>query len=238
MLNSSTFMLADAYSISPNPQESANASCATTDALRKIWTFWRQYRKHWCADALGARAAFEGISQRSGFPTGTHRTVAGLRWDDQAHYALKRLTSIMLKPDGCTGPQIYLRREDLNHGRSPMLWNRRHCWRRMNWSNALLRKRGAWSARREAPATVCARFWTRCVIYTGRSRYGTAAPERCFGWLMGGGSSPVAAGAGTLKDHHQKQFRDWVTNAKKLSITSWVFRGGGRIIPDDGAGFQ
>ncbi|NJR22593.1 MAG: tryptophan synthase subunit beta [Richelia sp. CSU_2_1] len=129
-------------------------------------------------------------------------------------YFAERLTEHYAKPDG-TGPQIYLKREDLNHTGAHKINNA--------LAQALLAKRmgkqriiaetGA-GQHGVATATVCARFGLECVVYMGVHDMERQALNVFRMRLMGAEVRPVAAGTGTLKDATSEAIRDWVTNVE------------------------
>lgn len=129
-------------------------------------------------------------------------------------YFAERLTHHYAKPDG-TGPQIYLKREDLNHTGAHKINNA--------LAQALLAKRmgkkriiaetGA-GQHGVATATVCARFGLDCVVYMGVHDMERQALNVFRMRLMGARVQPVAAGTGTLKDATSEAIRDWVTNVE------------------------
>ncbi len=129
-------------------------------------------------------------------------------------YFAERLTEHYSKPDG-TGPQIYLKREDLNHTGAHKINNA--------LAQALLAKRmgkprviaetGA-GQHGVATATVCARFGIECVVYMGVHDMERQALNVFRMRLMGAEVRPVAAGTGTLKDATSEAIRDWVTNVE------------------------
>lgn len=129
-------------------------------------------------------------------------------------YFAERLTAHYAKPDG-SGPQIYLKREDLNHTGAHKINNA--------LAQALLAKRmgkqriiaetGA-GQHGVATATVCARFGLDCVIYMGVHDMERQALNVFRMKLLGAEVRPVEAGTGTLKDATSEAIRDWVTNVE------------------------
>lgn len=129
-------------------------------------------------------------------------------------YFAERLTNFYAKSDG-TGPQIYLKREDLNHTGAHKINNA--------LAQALLAKRmgkqriiaetGA-GQHGVATATVCARFGLQCVIYMGVHDMERQALNVFRMRLMGAEVRSVEAGTGTLKDATSEAIRDWVTNVE------------------------
>lgn len=112
-------------------------------------------------------------------------------------------------------PQIYLKREDLNHTGAHKINNA--------LAQVLLAKRmgkrrviaetGA-GQHGVATATVCARFGLECIIYMGVHDMERQALNVFRMRLMGAEVRPVAAGTGTLKDATSEAIRDWVTNVE------------------------
>ena len=129
-------------------------------------------------------------------------------------YFADRLSAHYAKPDG-SGPQIYLKREDLNHTGAHKINNA--------LAQALLAKRmgkqrviaetGA-GQHGVATATVCARFGMECVIYMGVNDMERQALNVFRMKLLGAEVRPVEAGTGTLKDATSEAIRDWVTNVE------------------------
>ncbi|NWF60909.1 MAG: tryptophan synthase subunit beta [Fischerella sp.] len=129
-------------------------------------------------------------------------------------YFAERLTARYTRPDG-TGPQIYLKREDLNHTGAHKINNA--------LAQVLLAKRmgkqrivaetGA-GQHGVATATVCARFGLQCVIYMGIHDMQRQALNVFRMRLMGAEVRAVEAGTGTLKDATSEAIRDWVTNVE------------------------
>lgn len=129
-------------------------------------------------------------------------------------YFAERLTAHYARPDG-SGPQIYLKREDLNHTGAHKINNA--------LAQVLLAKRmgkqrviaetGA-GQHGVATATVCARFGLTCVIYMGVHDMERQALNVFRMRLMGAEVSPVEAGTGTLKDATSEAIRDWVTHVE------------------------
>ncbi len=129
-------------------------------------------------------------------------------------YFAERLTQHYARPDG-SGPQIYLKREDLNHTGAHKINNA--------LAQALLAKRmgkrriiaetGA-GQHGVATATVCARFGLQCAIYMGVQDMARQALNVFRMRLMGAQVCPVEAGTGTLKDATSEAIRDWVTNVE------------------------
>jgi tryptophan synthase beta chain len=129
-------------------------------------------------------------------------------------YVAERLTAHYAKPDG-SGPQIYLKREDLNHTGAHKINNA--------LGQALLAKRmgkrriiaetGA-GQHGVATATVCALFGLECIIYMGVQDIQRQSLNVFRMKLMGAEVRPVSSGTATLKDATSEAIRDWVTNVE------------------------
>lgn len=129
-------------------------------------------------------------------------------------YFAERLTAHYAKPDG-TGPQIYLKREDLNHTGAHKINNALGqvlLAKRMG-KQRVIAETGA-GQHGVATATVCARFGLDCVIYMGVHDMERQSLNVFRMRLMGAEVRPVTAGTGTLKDATSEAIRDWVTNVE------------------------
>ncbi len=129
-------------------------------------------------------------------------------------YFAERLTAHYARPDG-TGPQIYLKREDLNHTGAHKINNaigQVLLAKRMG-KQRVIAETGA-GQHGVATATVCARFGLDCVIYMGVHDMERQSLNVFRMRLMGAEVRPVEAGTGTLKDATSEAIRDWVTNVE------------------------
>lgn len=129
-------------------------------------------------------------------------------------YFAERLTAHYRRPDG-QGPDIYLKREDLNHTGAHKINNALGqvlLAKRMG-KQRIIAETGA-GQHGVATATVCARFGLKCVIYMGVQDMERQALNVFRMRLMGAEVSPVSAGTGTLKDATSEAIRDWVTNVE------------------------
>ncbi|KAG1365348.1 tryptophan synthase beta chain 1 [Cocos nucifera] len=129
-------------------------------------------------------------------------------------YFAERLTDHYIRSNG-EGPQIYLKREDLNHTGAHKINNA--------VAQALLAKRlgkkriiaetGA-GQHGVATATVCARFGLECVVYMGAQDMERQALNVFRMRLLGAQVRAVHSGTATLKDATSEAIRDWVTNVE------------------------
>lgn len=129
-------------------------------------------------------------------------------------YFAERLTQYYAKPDG-SGPQIYLKREDLNHTGAHKINNAlaQALLARKMGKQRIIAETGA-GQHGVATATVCARFGLECVIYMGVHDMERQALNVFRMRLLGAEVKPVEAGTGTLKDATSEAIRDWVTNVE------------------------
>ncbi|ESW18433.1 hypothetical protein PHAVU_006G040500 [Phaseolus vulgaris] len=128
-------------------------------------------------------------------------------------YFAERLTRHYAR-DG-EGPEVYLKREDLNHTGAHKINNA--------VAQALLTKRlgkrrviaetGA-GQHGVATATVCARFGLECVVYMGARDMERQALNVFRMRLLGAEVRAVHSGTATLKDATSEAIRDWVTNVE------------------------
>ncbi|KAI0561599.1 tryptophan synthase beta chain [Gracilaria domingensis] len=126
-------------------------------------------------------------------------------------YFAERLTSRYARADG-SGPQIYLKREDLNHTGAHKINN--------SLAQVLLAKRlgktriiaetGA-GQHGVATATVCARFGLQCIVFMGAKDMERQALNVFRMRLLGAEVRPVTSGSATLTNALSEAIRDWVT---------------------------
>lgn len=126
-------------------------------------------------------------------------------------YFAERLTKHYARPDG-SGPQIYLKREDLNHTGAHKINN--------SLAQVLLAKRlgktriiaetGA-GQHGVATATVCARFGLQCVVFMGAKDIERQRLNVFRMKLLGAKVVAVHDGSATLTNALSAAIRDWVT---------------------------
>lgn len=129
-------------------------------------------------------------------------------------YFAERLSNYHARPGG-SSPQIYLKREDLNHTGAHKINNALAqvlLARRMG-KKRIIAETGA-GQHGVATATVCARFGLECVIYMGVQDMERQNLNVFRMRLLGATVRPVSAGTGTLKDATSEAIRDWVTNVQ------------------------
>ncbi|XP_057736762.1 tryptophan synthase beta chain 2, chloroplastic [Arachis stenosperma] len=159
-------------------------------------------------------AAFHSLASDEDF----QRELSGILRDyvgrESPLYFAERLTEHYRRGTG-EGPQVYLKREDLNHTGAHKINNA--------VGQALLAKRlgkkrviaetGA-GQHGVATATVCARFGLECVVYMGAQDMERQALNVFRMRLLGAEVRAVHSGTATLKDATSEAIRDWVTNVE------------------------
>ena len=185
------------------------------DSLGRFGRFGGKYVPETLMPALTElEAAFDQYRNEPSFQAELQNLLRDYVGRPSPLYFAERLTTNYARPDG-TGPQIYLKREDLNHTGAHKINNA--------LAQVLLAKRmgkqrviaetGA-GQHGVATATVCARFGLKCVIYMGVHDMGRQSLNVFRMKLMGAEVRPVEAGTGTLKDATSEAIRDWVTNVE------------------------
>ncbi|MEH1839888.1 MAG: tryptophan synthase subunit beta [Nostoc sp.] len=196
-----------------------NATILTTsvrpDLLGRFGKFGGKYVPETLMPALSElEAAYNQYCNEPSFQAELQNLMRDYVGRPSPLYFAERLTKNYAKPDG-TGPQIYLKREDLNHTGAHKINNALAqvlLAKRMN-KQRVIAETGA-GQHGVATATVCARFGLKCVIYMGVQDMERQALNVFRMKLMGAEVRPVEAGTGTLKDATSEAIRDWVTNVE------------------------
>lgn len=198
-----------------NSQQAANASNQQPDILGRFGRFGGKYVPETLMPALSElEAAFEQYRNEPDFQKELQELLRDYVGRPSPLYFAERLTAHYARPDG-TGPQIYLKREDLNHTGAHKINNALAqvlLAKRMG-KQRIIAETGA-GQHGVATATVCARFGLKCVIYMGIHDMERQALNVFRMRLMGAEVRPVEAGTGTLKDATSEAIRDWVTNVE------------------------
>lgn len=128
-------------------------------------------------------------------------------------YHADRLSEHYKNKDG--RPEIYLKREDLNHTGAHKINNslgQALLCRRMG-KKRVIAETGA-GQHGVATATVCAKFGIECIIYMGAKDMERQKLNVFRMRLLGAEVRPVHSGTATLKDATSEAIRDWVTNVE------------------------
>lgn len=201
--------------LSLNRQEDNNSPSQQPDALGRFGRFGGKYVPETLMPALTQlEEAFAQYQNDPAFCQELEQLMRDYVGRPSPLYFAERLTAHYAKADG-TGPQIYLKREDLNHTGAHKINNALAqvlLAKRMS-KQRIIAETGA-GQHGVATATVCARFGLQCVIYMGVHDMERQALNVFRMRLMGAEVRPVAAGTGTLKDATSEAIRDWVTNVE------------------------
>ncbi|MGK7872908.1 MAG: tryptophan synthase subunit beta [Xenococcaceae cyanobacterium] len=188
---------------------------ARPDRLGRFGRFGGKYVPETLMSALSElEAAFEQCRREPNFQLELQGLLRDYVGRPSPLYFAERLTANYERADG-TGPQIYLKREDLNHTGAHKINNALAqvlLAKRMG-KQRIIAETGA-GQHGVATATVCARFGLECVIYMGIHDMERQALNVFRMRLMGAEVRPVEAGTGTLKDATSEAIRDWVTNVE------------------------
>lgn len=208
--------------LSPNPSFAAPSkteaiadASSQPDALGRFGQFGGKYVPETLMPALlELEQAFYQYRDDEGFQSELNGLLKDYVGRANPLYFAERLTEQYACADG-SGPQIYLKREDLNHTGAHKINNALGqvlLAKRMG-KQRIIAETGA-GQHGVATATVCARFGLKCVIYMGIHDMERQSLNVFRMRLMGAEVSPVEAGSGTLKDATSEAIRDWVTNVE------------------------
>lgn len=203
--------------ISPSSHQSVAISPDTVqqpDPLGRFGQFGGKYVPETLMPALSElEAAFQQYRNDSAFQQTLNELLRDYVGRPSPLYFAERLSAHYAHSHG--SPQIYLKREDLNHTGAHKINNALAqvlLAQRMG-KRRIIAETGA-GQHGVATATVCARFGLDCVIYMGVQDMERQALNVFRMRLMGAEVRPVAAGTGTLKDATSEAIRDWVTNVE------------------------
>jgi tryptophan synthase beta chain len=195
-----------------------NPSFQTTqrpDSLGRFGRFGGKYVPETLMPALAElETAYYQYRNEPGFQTELQQLLRDYVGRATPLYFAERLTAHYAHADG-SGPQIYLKREDLNHTGAHKINNALGqvlLAKRMG-KKRIIAETGA-GQHGVATATVCARFGLECIVYMGVHDMERQALNVFRMRLMGTEVRPVEAGTGTLKDATSEAIRDWVTNVE------------------------
>ncbi|MEH2303902.1 tryptophan synthase subunit beta [Nostoc sp.] len=194
---------------------SPSSTAQVPDALGRFGRFGGKYVPETLMPALAElETAYQQYRNDPGFQAELQQLLRDYVGRATPLYFAERLTAHYARPDR-TGPQIYLKREDLNHTGAHKINNALGqvlLAKRMG-KQRIIAETGA-GQHGVATATVCARFGLECVIYMGVHDMERQSLNVFRMRLMGAEVRPVEAGTGTLKDATSEAIRDWVTNVE------------------------
>lgn len=207
--------LTPSQSVMNSASSDASAAAQRPDMLGRFGQFGGKYVPETLMPALSElEAAFYQYRDDADFQKELQALLRDYVGRATPLYFAERLSERYAKPDG-SGPQIFLKREDLNHTGAHKINNaigQVLLARRMG-KQRIIAETGA-GQHGVATATVCARFGLDCVIYMGVHDMERQALNVFRMRLMGAEVHPVEAGNGTLKDATSEAIRDWVTNVE------------------------
>ncbi len=208
-------MLCSAVTLTPLPLNSSDTLAARPDALGRFGRFGGKYVPETLMPALTElEADFYQYKDDPDFQQELQGLLRDYVGRETPLYFAERLTHYHARPDG-SGPQIFLKREDLNHTGAHKINNALGqvlLAKRMG-KQRIIAETGA-GQHGVATATVCARFGLDCIIYMGVHDMERQALNVFRMRLMGAEVRPVESGTGTLKDATSEAIRDWVTNVE------------------------
>ncbi|MCH7970880.1 MAG: tryptophan synthase subunit beta [Chloroflexi bacterium] len=113
------------------------------------------------------------------------------------------------------GPEIYIKREDLNHTGAHKINNAigQALLARRLGKKRIIAETGA-GQHGVAVATVCAQMGLECIVYMGEEDIRRQAPNVYRMRELGARVEPVSSGSKTLKDAINEAIRDWVSNVE------------------------
>ncbi|MEH2329569.1 tryptophan synthase subunit beta [Nostoc sp.] len=194
---------------------SPSSTAQVPDTLGRFGRFGGKYVPETLMPALAElETAYQQYRNDPGFQAELQQLLRDYVGRATPLYFAERLTAHYARPDR-TGPQIYLKREDLNHTGAHKINNALGqvlLAKRMG-KQRIIAETGA-GQHGVATATVCARFGLECVIYMGVQDMERQSLNVFRMRLMGAEVRPVEAGTGTLKDATSEAIRDWVTNVE------------------------
>ncbi|MEH2230770.1 MAG: tryptophan synthase subunit beta [Nostoc sp.] len=194
---------------------SPSSTAQVPDTLGRFGRFGGKYVPETLMPALAElETAYQQYRNDPGFQAELQQLLRDYVGRATPLYLAERLTAHYARPDR-TGPQIYLKREDLNHTGAHKINNavgQVLLAKRMG-KQRIIAETGA-GQHGVATATVCARFGLECIIYMGVQDMERQSLNVFRMRLMGAEVRPVEAGTGTLKDATSEAIRDWVTNVE------------------------
>jgi tryptophan synthase beta chain len=154
-------------------------------------------------------AAFDEARQDDSFWAEFEDLLTNYVGRPTAMYHAKNLTEKL------GGPQIYIKREDLNHTGAHKINNAigQALLARRLGKKRIIAETGA-GMHGVATATVCAQMGLKCIVYMGDTDIARQAPNVYRMRELGAKVEPVSSGSRTLKDATNEAIRDWVANVE------------------------
>ena len=184
------------------------------DSLGRFGPYGGKYVPETLMPALAElESAYARYKNESGFQTELQGLLKDYVGRANPLYFAERLSKHYTRSNFT--PEIYLKREDLNHTGAHKINNalaQALLAIRMG-KKRIIAETGA-GQHGVATATVCARFGLECIIYMGVQDMERQKLNVFRMRLLGATVQPVSAGTGTLKDATSEAIRDWVTNVE------------------------
>jgi tryptophan synthase beta chain len=154
-------------------------------------------------------AAYDEARQDASFWEEFEDLLANYVGRPTAMYHAKNLTGKL------GGPQIYIKREDLNHTGAHKINNAigQALLARRLGKKRIIAETGA-GQHGVATATVCAQMDLECIVYMGEEDIRRQAPNVYRMRELGAVVETVTSGSRTLKDAINEAIRDWVSNVE------------------------
>ncbi|KAL2937092.1 Tryptophan synthase beta chain 2 chloroplastic [Bienertia sinuspersici] len=159
--------------------------------------------------------AFRNLSEDEDFQKELDGVLKDYVGRETPLYFAERLTEHYKLNNNGQGPEIYLKREDLNHTGAHKINNAvaQALLAKKLGKKRIIAETGA-GQHGVATATVCARFGLQCIIYMGAQDMERQSLNVFRMRLLGAEVIPVHSGTATLKDATSEAIRDWVTNVE------------------------
>ncbi|XWS27881.1 hypothetical protein CRYUN_Cryun25bG0018000 [Craigia yunnanensis] len=199
----------------PVSMDSESTGWKRPDSFGRFGKYGGKYVPETLMSALSElETAFHSLSKDDKF----QEELAGILKDyvgrESPLYFAERLSDHYKLPNG-EGPDIFLKREDLNHTGAHKINNAvaQALLAKRLGKNRIIAETGA-GQHGVATATVCARFGLQCIIYMGAQDMERQALNVFRMGLLGAEVRAVHSGTATLKDATSEAIRDWVTNVE------------------------
>jgi tryptophan synthase beta chain len=192
-----------------------NSLTVQPDSLGRFGQFGGKYVPETLMPALAElEVAIADCRHNLSFQSELHHLLHDYVGRPSPLYFAERMTAHFAQNNHAT-PQIYLKREDLNHTGAHKINNAlaQVLLAKQMGKQRIIAETGA-GQHGVATATVCARFGLECVIYMGVQDMQRQELNVFRMRLLGATVHPVEVGTGTLKDATSEAIRDWVTNVE------------------------
>ncbi|KAF8409530.1 hypothetical protein HHK36_005607 [Tetracentron sinense] len=226
----------DKFSVSPSARKPASISCylpleekepcklkvsQRPDSLGRFGKFGGRYVPESLIYALTQlESAFHSLAGDADFQKEVNGILKDYVGRESPLYFAERLTEHYKRSNG-EGPDIYLKREDLNHTGACKINNAvaQALFAKRLGKKRVIAETGA-GQHGVAAATVCARFGLECIVYMGAQDMERQSFNVHRMRLLGAEVRAVHSGTGTLKDATSEAIRDWACNVESTYYLS------------------